>query len=126
MVSTGGETTNALLSIMESVGLDMVGEVQPGIPLSVTLGPVTFPIITKAGAFGSAKSLVSCYDALERMRRLSAHGATQVKNNACALQNHRSEERSVGKECGSKCSFRWSPCHTKKNKDIIRSTYTNM
>src|SRR3546814_20780486 len=33
MVSTGGETTNALLSIMESVGLDMVGEVQPGIQI---------------------------------------------------------------------------------------------
>src|SRR3546814_12981706 len=28
----------------------------------------------------------------------------------------RSEERRVGKECVSTCSFRWSPYHSKKNK----------
>src|SRR3546814_11971719 len=28
----------------------------------------------------------------------------------------RSEERRVGKECVSKCRFRWSPYHEKKNK----------
>src|SRR3546814_3838825 len=26
----------------------------------------------------------------------------------------RSEERRVGKECGSTCRYRWSPCHKKK------------
>src|SRR3546814_13874276 len=29
------------------------------------------------------------------------------------LQRQRSEERRVGKECVSKCRFRWSPCHSK-------------
>src|SRR3546814_17632330 len=30
--------------------------------------------------------------------------------------NPRSEERRVGNECGSTCSYRWSACHKKKNK----------
>ncbi|MGB3289740.1 MAG: four-carbon acid sugar kinase family protein, partial [Burkholderiaceae bacterium] len=89
MVSTGGETTNALLSAMRSTGLGMAGEVQPGMPLSLTLGASSFPIITKAGAFGSAGSLVYGYDVLQRMRRPSGHGADMQKNNAdaSALQN---------------------------------------
>src|SRR3546814_9635161 len=29
----------------------------------------------------------------------------------------RSEERRVGEECGSTCSSRWSPYHSKKNQD---------
>ena len=75
MISTGGETTHALLSAFKSTGLHIVREIQPGIPLSVTLGARTFPIITKAGAFGTAQTLVYCYDALQRMRPESAHGA---------------------------------------------------
>src|SRR3546814_18242904 len=37
---------------------------------------------------------------------------------ALAAANRRSEERRVGKECGSKCRYRWSTDHKKKkNKD---------
>lgn len=86
MISTGGETTHAILSAFKSTGLRMLDEIQPGIPLSITLGPRTFPIITKAGAFGSAQTLVYCYDALQRMRSESAHDA-DLKNEAHALQN---------------------------------------
>jgi uncharacterized protein YgbK (DUF1537 family) len=68
LISMGGETTHALLSAFESTGLSMVREVQAGIPLSVALGPRSLPVITKAGAFGSADTLVYCYDALHRMR----------------------------------------------------------
>lgn len=75
MISTGGETTHALLSAFKSTGLHIIREIQPGIPLSVTLGARTFPIITKAGAFGTAQTLVYCYDALQRMRPESTHGA---------------------------------------------------
>src|SRR3546814_8913878 len=31
---------------------------------------------------------------------------------------HRSEERRVGKECVRTCRFRWSPYHSKKNKEL--------
>jgi uncharacterized protein YgbK (DUF1537 family) len=86
MVSMGGETTHALLSAFRCIGLDMVREVQPGVPLSVTLGARTFPIITKAGAFGTADTLVSCYDALRGMRHESTQHATTQNNNVRALQ----------------------------------------
>src|SRR3546814_19976370 len=33
------------------------------------------------------------------------------------LRNSRSEERRVGKECVSTCRSRWSPYHSKKNKE---------
>src|SRR3546814_19056871 len=33
----------------------------------------------------------------------------------------RSEERRVGKECVSTCSYRWSPYHSKQNKYIANS-----
>src|SRR3546814_12189727 len=32
-------------------------------------------------------------------------------------RDHRSEERRVGKECVSTCRSRWSPYHSKKNKN---------
>src|SRR3546814_12343177 len=36
-----------------------------------------------------------------------------------AMNSHRSEERSVGKECVSTCRSRWSRCHYKKKKKNI-------
>src|SRR3546814_17293786 len=48
-------------------------------------------------------------------------GTLDVPSSSAALFNPfgvtwRSEERRVGKECGSTCRSRWSPDHTKKNK----------
>src|SRR3546814_21101864 len=37
----------------------------------------------------------------------------------CLGLSARSEERSVGKECVSTCSSRWSPCHSKKTSNRI-------
>src|SRR3546814_19483094 len=36
----------------------------------------------------------------------------------CQVVLDRSEERSVGKECVSTCSSRWSPYHNKKTKPL--------
>src|SRR3546814_14876679 len=47
--------------------------------------------------------------------RLAFHGEYTRFDN---LAPERSEERRVGKECVSKCSYRWSPCNKKKNKKI--------
>src|SRR3546814_12510339 len=41
-----------------------------------------------------------------------------------SLRGRRSEERRVGKECVRKCSSRWEPYHSKKNKTNIK-TLTN-
>src|SRR3546814_13592587 len=35
---------------------------------------------------------------------------------ATTVKGMRSEERRVGKECGSPCRYRWAPYHSKKNK----------
>src|SRR3546814_15821684 len=39
------------------------------------------------------------------------------KHMADMINNSRSEERRVGKECVSTCRSRWSPCHEKKKQE---------
>ena len=53
VVVTGGETAAALLDAIGQTVVDLVGELQPGIPLSlVRRGEARFALITKAGGFG--------------------------------------------------------------------------
>src|SRR3546814_15465070 len=52
-----------------------------------------------------------------RARKLCAHIARAIGNVGAAgklAQQHRSEERRVGKECVSTCRSWWSPSHSKK------------
>lgn len=60
LVATGGETACALLSGFGIHGIRLVDEVEPGVPLGVTLGALSFPVVTKAGAFGDADTLRRC------------------------------------------------------------------
>jgi uncharacterized protein YgbK (DUF1537 family) len=60
LVSTGGETARAVLQAFGAAGLRLVGEIEPGVPLSVIEGRHEFPVITKAGAFGSPQTLLRC------------------------------------------------------------------
>jgi uncharacterized protein YgbK (DUF1537 family) len=60
LVSTGGETARAVLQALGTSGLQLVGEVEPGVPLSVTEGARRLPVVTKAGAFGGPDTLVHC------------------------------------------------------------------
>ena len=64
LVSTGGETARAILQAFGTDGLRLVGEVEPGVPLSVTEGARRLPVVTKAGAFGRPDTLVHCRAAL--------------------------------------------------------------
>lgn len=68
VISTGGETARAILSEMGSKGLRLIGEIEPGVPLSVATGIKPIPVITKAGAFGSRETLFRCYEALRQSR----------------------------------------------------------
>lgn len=68
VISTGGETARAILSAMGSTGLRLVGEIEPGVPLSVAAGIKPIPVITKAGAFGSRETLFRCYETLRQAR----------------------------------------------------------
>lgn len=73
LVSTGGETARAMLCAMHYSGLRLVGEVEPGVPLSIAAGARALPVITKAGAFGNRDTLLHCHATLAQLR-----GATPV------------------------------------------------
>jgi uncharacterized protein YgbK (DUF1537 family) len=60
LVSTGGETARAVLQAFGAAGLRLVDEVEPGVPLSLTEGWRTLPVVTKAGAFGTPDTLLHC------------------------------------------------------------------
>jgi 4-hydroxythreonine-4-phosphate dehydrogenase len=65
LVATGGETACALLSGFGIHAIRLLEEVEPGVPLGVTLGALSFPVVTKAGGFGNADTLRRC---LARLR----------------------------------------------------------
>jgi 4-hydroxythreonine-4-phosphate dehydrogenase len=76
LVLTGGETARSVLDRLGVATLRLVGEVEPGIPLSVATvvtpaGSLCLPVITKAGAFGSPHSLLRCHDAIRTLRTLT-------------------------------------------------------
>ena len=56
-MATGGETAAALLSRLGVDGIRLLDEIEPGIPLGLTLGGVSFPAVTKAGGFGNEECL---------------------------------------------------------------------
>jgi len=72
MIATGGETARGLLATFGSQALQLVREIEPGIPLSVSVGARAMPIVTKAGAFGSPDALLHCYRQLAAIRRGAA------------------------------------------------------
>jgi uncharacterized protein YgbK (DUF1537 family) len=55
--ATGGETASALLSRFGVNGIRLVEEIEPGVALGLTLGSLSIPVVTKAGAFGDEDSL---------------------------------------------------------------------
>ena len=54
LILTGGATAEAVLDALEVTVLDLVGEVLPGLPLSLGAG---WRIVTKSGGFGTAGTL---------------------------------------------------------------------
>jgi len=60
LVATGGETACALLSGFGVHGIRLIDEVEPGVPLGVTVGAQSLPVVTKAGGFGDADTLRRC------------------------------------------------------------------
>jgi len=66
LVSTGGETARAVLQAFNASGLRLMGEIEPGVPLSTAEGIHHLPVVTKAGAFGTRGTLVRCRAILRR------------------------------------------------------------
>lgn len=68
LIATGGETARALLPTFGTHALQLIKEIEPGVPLSLALGKQQIPVITKAGAFGSPAALLKSYSELARIR----------------------------------------------------------
>ncbi|GAB7388880.1 D-threonate kinase [Bacillaceae bacterium] len=67
-VLTGGDIAYQTCRQLGIRALRIVGEVEEGIPLCRTVGPLEgLPVVTKAGAFGNERSL---FAAVEKIRRL--------------------------------------------------------
>jgi 4-hydroxythreonine-4-phosphate dehydrogenase len=70
LVATGGETARAILDVWGIQRLRLLGEVEPGLPWSVTEGwRRTLIVLTKAGGFGTPGTLVHCRDFLRDLER---------------------------------------------------------
>jgi uncharacterized protein YgbK (DUF1537 family) len=57
IVATGGDTANALCNALGAQGLEILGEVEAGIPVMRLLGDQSLPLVTKAGGFGSPAAI---------------------------------------------------------------------
>ncbi|MET0723952.1 MAG: four-carbon acid sugar kinase family protein [Tardiphaga sp.] len=66
--ATGGETAAALLSRFGVNGIRLADEIEPGVSLGLTLGELSVPIATKAGAFGDELSLIRIAERLRAVR----------------------------------------------------------
>ncbi|TCR62286.1 four-carbon acid sugar kinase family protein [Bosea sp. BK604] len=67
--ATGGETAAALLSSFGVNGIRLVDEIEPGVALGLTLGALSVPVVTKAGAFGDEDSLGRIAERLRTIRK---------------------------------------------------------
>jgi uncharacterized protein YgbK (DUF1537 family) len=68
IAATGGETAAALLARFGVDGIRLVDEIEPGVSLGLTLGCLSVPVATKAGAFGDADSLIRITERLRAVR----------------------------------------------------------
>jgi uncharacterized protein YgbK (DUF1537 family) len=66
--ATGGETAAALLSRFGVNGIRLADEIESGVSLGLTLGQLSVPIATKAGAFGDELSLIRISERLRTVR----------------------------------------------------------
>ena len=68
LVSAGGETARAVLLALGATGLRLLGEIEAGVPLAVTEGNRSIPVVTKAGAFGRDDTFLRCRAVLHEGR----------------------------------------------------------
>jgi uncharacterized protein YgbK (DUF1537 family) len=66
IIATGGDTANALCNALGAQALEILGEVEAGIPIMRILGNQSLPLVTKAGGFGSAAAIA---DALVKVKQ---------------------------------------------------------
>jgi 4-hydroxythreonine-4-phosphate dehydrogenase len=68
LIATGGETARAVLIASDITGLRLLREIEPGVPLAVSVGARHIPVITKSGSFGNRATLAHCVQALRGLK----------------------------------------------------------
>jgi len=68
LILTGGQTARSVCGALGIEAIELLGELEAGIPIGRVLG-TGLPIVTKAGAFGAAGSLLRARDALTTAAR---------------------------------------------------------
>jgi uncharacterized protein YgbK (DUF1537 family) len=65
LLLTGGETAIAVLKALGAGGLRLAGEIEPGVALGALVGGpfAGLGLVTKAGGFGDAETLVRVWEA---------------------------------------------------------------
>jgi 4-hydroxythreonine-4-phosphate dehydrogenase len=87
LVATGGETARTVLQAWGVSYLRLLGEVEPGLPYSVTEGWTRdILVLTKAGGFGTRETLLHCREFIETIRR-SQH---RIAEHEAVVENHES------------------------------------
>jgi uncharacterized protein YgbK (DUF1537 family) len=75
LLATGGDTAREVLTLAGIAELILLGEIEPGVPLALAGGRHAarpLPVVTKAGAFGDARTLIRCVGALRGLPRQEA------------------------------------------------------
>lgn len=66
VVLSGGDTAKAVCDRLEAWGIEILEEIEPGIPLCRLRGSFPILVVTKAGAFGSPEVLIDSLDWIRR------------------------------------------------------------
>jgi 4-hydroxythreonine-4-phosphate dehydrogenase len=79
LIATGGETARALLSAMGVAQLEVIEEVEAGVPLLLAdvQGRSTLPVITKAGGFGQPDTLYNAWQRLVAIQKADVQAPRQ-------------------------------------------------
>ena len=64
LIMTGGATAVGVARRLGATGIELVGEVEAGVPVGTLIGPNTYPVVTKAGGFGGPDTLVGAVQTL--------------------------------------------------------------
>ena len=79
LILTGGETARAVLDRAGVHAIRILGEIEPGVPLGMTVGEIEVPVVTKAGAFGNENTLSNALSALKN-HRPGVHPSSQISS----------------------------------------------
>jgi D-threonate/D-erythronate kinase len=64
LVLTGGDTAVRVAQRLGATGVLLQGEIEPGVPVGTLIGPKPYRVVTKAGGFGDAGTLLKAVQTL--------------------------------------------------------------